>query len=154
MYIIGADHTSYTVSDLDRSLAFYHGVLGLGILWQREIDNPYFCEIIGFPGCSVRGAHLLIPGSDHHIELFEYVQPGGSKADVRTMNVGSSHVSLVVADLPYCLRRAESQGGGVSLPAGRDHRRRQPGRLGGVPARPGWDHGGAVSKAGSEGISW
>lgn len=110
MKIIGADHTSYTVSDLDRSLAFYNGVLGLGILWQREIDNPYFCEIIGFPGCSVRAAHLLIPGSEHHIELFEYVQPGGSKADVRTMNVGSSHVSLVVADLPSAYEELQARG--------------------------------------------
>ncbi len=110
MNIIGADHTSYTVSDLDRSLAFYNGVLGLGILWQREIDNPYFCEIIGFPGCSVRGAHLLIPGSDHHIELFEYMEPGGSKADVRTMNVGSSHVSLVVEDLPSAYEELKASG--------------------------------------------
>jgi catechol 2,3-dioxygenase-like lactoylglutathione lyase family enzyme len=99
MQITGADHTSYTISDLDRSLAFYTDVLGLEILWQRVIENPYFCEIIGFPACSVRGAHLRIPGSEHHIELFEYVQPSGSQADVRTMNVGSSHVSLVVDDL-------------------------------------------------------
>jgi catechol 2,3-dioxygenase-like lactoylglutathione lyase family enzyme len=110
MKIIGADHTSYTVSDLDRSLAFYSRVLGLELLWQREIDNPYFCEIIGFPGCSVRGAHLLIPGSDHHIELFEYVQPGGSKADVRTMNVGSSHISLVVEDLLSAYEELNAQG--------------------------------------------
>jgi len=110
MKIIGADHTSYTVSDLDRSLAFYTGILGLEILWERVIENPYFCEIIGFPSCSVRGAHLRIPGSEHHIELFEYVQPGGSKADVRTMNVGSSHVSLVVEDLQSAYDELNSRG--------------------------------------------
>ena len=110
MQIIGADHTSYTVSDLDRSLAFYTGLLGLEILWQRVIENPYFCEIIGFPGCSVRGAHLRIPGSDHHIELFEYMQPGGAKADVRTMNVGSSHVSLVVEDLVAAYEELKARG--------------------------------------------
>jgi len=110
MRIIGADHTSYTVSDLDRSLAFYTGWLGLEILWQRVIENPYFCEIIGFPSCSVRGAHLRIPGSEHHIELFEYTEPGGSKADVRTMNVGSSHVSLVVEDLESAYEELKSLG--------------------------------------------
>ena len=110
MQIIGADHTSYTVSDLDRSLAFYTRLLGLEILWQRDIENPYFCEIIGFPSCSVRGAHLRIPGSDHHIELFEYMEPGGSKADVRTMNVGSSHVSLVVEDLVAAYEELKAKG--------------------------------------------
>lgn len=110
MKIIGADHTSYTVSDLDRSLTFYRDVLGLELLWQRDIDNPYFCEIIGFPGCSVRAAHLRIPGSDHRVELFEYLQPSGQRADVRTMNVGSSHISLLVDDLPAAYAELVSAG--------------------------------------------
>jgi len=97
--IIGADHTSYTISNLERSLAFYVGVLGCETLWQREITNEYFSEIVGLPGCVVKAAHLRIPGSEHRIELFEYVQPAGSGADVRTNNVGSSHISLVVDDL-------------------------------------------------------
>ena len=63
-----------------------------------------------YPDCSVRAAHLRIPGSDHHIELFEYVQPGGTKADVRTMNVGSSHVSLVVEDLQSAYEELNSRG--------------------------------------------
>jgi lactoylglutathione lyase len=110
MKIIGADHTSYTISDLDRSLAFYQNVLGLELLWQRDIDNPYFCEIIGFPNCFVRAAHLRIPGSEHHIELLQYMQPAGEKADVRTMNVGSSHISLVVEDLPAAYAELKKAG--------------------------------------------
>ena len=98
MKIIGADHTSYTVSDLDRSLAFYTGLLGMEILWQRVIENPYFCEIIGFPGCSVRAAHLRIPGSDHHIELFEYVHRkwGFQLARLRTGDGNIFHEFLFV----------------------------------------------------------
>ncbi len=99
MKITGADHTSYTVSNLERSLAFYVGVLGCEPLWQREITNAYFGEIVGFSGCVVKAAHLRIPGSEHRIELFEYVQPAGSRLDVRTNNVGSSHISFVVEDL-------------------------------------------------------
>ena len=98
--IFGADHTSYTISNLERSLAFYVGILGCELLWQREITNEYFGEIVGLSGCVVKAAHLQIPGSEHHIELFEYVQPAGSRADVRTNNVGSSHISFLVDDLP------------------------------------------------------
>jgi catechol 2,3-dioxygenase-like lactoylglutathione lyase family enzyme len=97
--VTGADHTSYTISNLERSLAFYVGTLGCEILWQREITDEYFRKIVGFPGSVVKAAHLLIPGSGHHLELFEYVQPAGSQADLRTNNVGSSHISFLVDDL-------------------------------------------------------
>jgi lactoylglutathione lyase len=99
MKIVGADHTSYTISNLEKSLDFYIGKLGLELLWQRQIEDAYFCEIIGFPDCTVRAAHLRIPGATHHIELFEYVAPGGQKADLHTNNVGSSHISLLVEDI-------------------------------------------------------
>lgn len=110
MRIIGADHTSYTVSNLDRSLAFYVGVLGCEVLWRREIANAYFGKIVGLSGSVVKAAHLRIPGSEHHIELFEYVQPGGSRADVRTNNVGSSHISLLVDDLPTAYEELKAIG--------------------------------------------
>jgi lactoylglutathione lyase len=99
MRIVGADHTSYTVSNLDNSLDFYIGKLGLELLWQRKIEDHYFCEIIGFPNCTVQAAHLRIPGSTHHIELFEYVAPGSQKVDLHTNNVGSSHVSFLVENI-------------------------------------------------------
>ena len=110
MKISGVDHTSYTISNLERSLAFYVGLLGCEILWQREITNEYFRDIVGFPDCIVKAAHLRIPGSDHHIELFEYVQPQGSKADVRTNNVGSSHISFLVDDLPAAYHELKARG--------------------------------------------
>jgi lactoylglutathione lyase len=97
--VTGADHTSYTISNLERSLAFYVGVLGCEILWRREITNEYFGEIVGLPGCIVKAAHLRIPGSEHRVELFEYVQPTGSYQNVHPNNVGSSHLSFIVDDL-------------------------------------------------------
>jgi lactoylglutathione lyase len=110
MKIIGADHTSYTISNLERSLNFYVNILGMEMLWKRKIEDAYFCDIIGFPDCSVQAAHLRIPGTDHHLELFEYVNPGGEKADVRTNNVGSSHLSLVVDDLWAAYEELETKG--------------------------------------------
>lgn len=99
MRIKGADHTSYTISNLERSLEFYIDTLGMELLWTRRIEDAYFCDIIGFPDCTVRAAHLRIPGTEHHLELFEYIDPGGKKADIRTNNVGSSHLALLVSDL-------------------------------------------------------
>src|SRR5512141_150239 len=99
MEITGVDHTSYTVSSLERALEFYVGLLGCQVLWQRVIENEYFREIVGYPECVVKAAHLQVPGSEHHIELFEYVTPAGGKVDLHTNNVGNSHLSFFVADL-------------------------------------------------------
>lgn len=110
MHIRGADHTSYTVSDLERSLAFYVDILGCEVLWQREITNRYFSQIVGFPDCQVRAAHLRIPGSEHRIELFEYVSPRGTRADIRVNNAGSSHISFLVDDLEAAYGELRSRG--------------------------------------------
>lgn len=111
MRVSGADHTSFTVSNLDRSLEFYMGVLGCELLWRRdEITSQYFRDIVGLPDCVVRGAHLKIPGSDHHIELFEYVKPRGVPADVRTNNPGSSHLAFYVADLRSAYEELKAKG--------------------------------------------
>ena len=110
MKILGVDHTSYTVASLERSLAFYVGVLGFTVVWQREIDNQYFRDIVGFPGCVVKGAHLRVPGSEHKLELFEYVTPKGTPADVRTNNPGSSHIALYVDDLDAACAELRAKG--------------------------------------------
>ena len=110
MRITGVDHTSFTVSSLDRSLEFYAGLLGFEMLWQREITDRYFRDIVGFPNCVVRAAQLRIPGSSHKLELFEYVRPAGWPADIRTNNPGSSHLSLLVDDLAAMHEELKAKG--------------------------------------------
>ena len=110
MKVTGAHHTSFTVSNLERSLEFYAGRLGCQILWRREIAEPYFREIVGMPESRVRAAHLRIPGSAHILELFEYVAPRGRPADVRTNNPGSAHLALFVDDLPALYRELTAKG--------------------------------------------
>ena len=110
MKITGAHHTSYTVSDLERSLNFYSGLLGFQILWQREIKSQYFRDIVGHTDCYVKAAHLGISGSDHVLELIEYIEPYGASADVRTQNTGSSHIAFLVDDLPSVYEEMNKQG--------------------------------------------
>lgn len=92
-------HTGYTVSDLDRSVAFYRDVLGCEILATQEKEGGYLAAIVGYPDAHVRMAHLRLPGSEHVIELFEYLAPAGGRADVEPRNVGASHLCFIVADL-------------------------------------------------------
>jgi lactoylglutathione lyase len=93
------DHTGFTVSDLDRSVAFYRDLLGCEVLATQEKQGGYLAAIVGYPDAHVRMAHLRVPGSAHVIELFQYLAPPGGKAEVEPRNVGSSHLSFIVDDL-------------------------------------------------------
>lgn len=97
-------HTGLTVSDLDRSVAFYRDVLGLELVTQWDSAQPYLRTVVGFPDAELRIALLRIPRvgvgvSGHHVELLEYRQPRGRRGDPRTCNPGNVHVSFMVEDL-------------------------------------------------------
>jgi catechol 2,3-dioxygenase-like lactoylglutathione lyase family enzyme len=96
----GLHHTCYTVSDLDRSVAFYRDVLGCEVMAEQEKEGGYLAAIVGYPDAHVRMAHLRVPGTEHVIELFEYLAPAGTRADVEPRNVGASHLCFLVDDLP------------------------------------------------------
>jgi len=108
MSIVGAHHTSFTVADLSRSVEFFRDVLGLELLFEREIRDAYFAKIVGLPDCVVKAALFRLPGSSHHLELFQYLQPPGRIVQPRPCDPGSAHLSLLVQDLPrlYAALRA------------------------------------------------
>jgi len=103
-------HTCYTVSSLDRSLAFYRDLLGCEVLATQEKQGGYLAAIVGYPDAHVRMAHLRVPGGDHVIELFEYLAPQSGRADVEPRNVGASHLCFVVDDLPALYEQLRGRG--------------------------------------------
>ena len=108
--IRGAHHTSFTVADLDKSLAFFRDLLGLEVLFVRDVDTVYFGRIVGLPGCKVRAALLRIPGGQHHVELFQYLTPPVQTHRPRPCDPGSAHLSFLVDDLPALYRTLHGKG--------------------------------------------
>jgi catechol 2,3-dioxygenase-like lactoylglutathione lyase family enzyme len=108
--VVGAHHTSFTVADLDRSVAFLRDLLGLELLFVREIRDDYFGRIVGLPGCAVRAALLRIPGSGHHVEVLEYLLPRGAEHRPRPCDPGSSHLALLVDDVPALYQHLRPKG--------------------------------------------
>jgi catechol 2,3-dioxygenase-like lactoylglutathione lyase family enzyme len=108
--LTGVHHTSFTVADLDRSVAFFRDRLGLEMLYLREVRADYFAQIVGLPGCVVRAALLRLPGSSHHVELFQYLQPAGQVHRSRPCDPGSCHLSFLVDDLPALHARLRAEG--------------------------------------------
>jgi catechol 2,3-dioxygenase-like lactoylglutathione lyase family enzyme len=110
--IIGAHHTSYSVSNMQRSLAFYRDLLGFELLHDRpEVTNRYFRTIVGIPDCVVHAVLLQIPGTTHTLELFEYKHPRGKRQKITTPNnPGSSHIAYFVDDLRSLYTRLKEAG--------------------------------------------
>ena len=103
--IIVADHTGITVSNLERSLAFWRDVLGFEISHTAHQKGKMAQEITGVEGAEIKLAVLKAPGG-HKIELLEYLAPADRRrADIRPCDVGSVHVALLVHDLGAELER-------------------------------------------------
>jgi len=82
-------HTGLTVSDLDRSVAFYRDLLGLELIAQWDSSQPYLRAIVAYPDAELRIALLRLPaagdgGPGHHIELLEYRRARGTRGDANT----------------------------------------------------------------------
>jgi catechol 2,3-dioxygenase-like lactoylglutathione lyase family enzyme len=107
--IIGADHTSFTVGDVEKSVSFYRDILGFKLLSLAE-RPPAFSELAtGIRGAHLKTAYLEIPGG-HRLELIQYLSPPGEKIDPRTNNVGSAHLALIVEDLRTMFRDLKGRG--------------------------------------------
>lgn len=99
----GVWHFSFTVSDLDRSIAFYRDLVGLELVHTQEQDNAYTRRLVGFPDAVLRVAQLAVPGqprgiSTHDLELVEYVRPKGARREGRINDPGAAHLAITVTD--------------------------------------------------------
>lgn len=58
MSILGTNHTSFTVSDLDRSVALFREVMGLELLSLEPRDPALIEKVVGVEGAEVMVAYL------------------------------------------------------------------------------------------------
>ena len=120
--ITATNHTSFTVSDVERSVSFYRDVLGFKLLSLAE-RPPWFSELAtGIKGAHLKTAYLEAPGG-HRLELIQYLSPPGVKLDTQTNNVGSAHLALNVDNLQETFRDWKGrglrfQGEPIEIPAG------------------------------------
>src|SRR4026208_481439 len=95
--ILAADHTGITVTNLERSLAFWRDVLGFQFSHRPHQTGELASEITGVPGAEISIA--VLKGYGHKIELLEYLAPSDRKQVVlRPCDVGSVHVAFTVDD--------------------------------------------------------
>ena len=98
--IVGARHAGITVSDLDRSLEFYCGKLGLELLWRRLYEEREIAQIVGvFEASGFDIAMLRVPGGELDVELLEYKGCERHSGSARPCDYGTGHLALFVHDI-------------------------------------------------------
>ena len=93
------DSIGIAVSDMDRSLAFYTGVLGFERVGGREATGEVWERLYGVFGLRLRIERLRL-GSEF-VELLEFATPRGRPlpADTRSNDLWFQHVAIIVSDM-------------------------------------------------------
>ncbi|WP_417564104.1 VOC family protein [Microbacterium sp.] len=111
MALRGLHHTGIIVRNLDRSVYFYHDLLGLEFASE---PSPWFSgdELatgVGVPDASLRQVNLRL--GDDIVELLEYGNRPGDNQSVPPQNrLGSMHVAFRVDDIAQTMRVLGAKG--------------------------------------------
>jgi catechol 2,3-dioxygenase-like lactoylglutathione lyase family enzyme len=111
--ILGMDHTAISIMDVDRSLAFYEGLLGFRIGSRSLNQGAGQDRLDGLPGCLVDVVPLQPAAArTPHVELLHYRTPPGRilSAPVQANDVASARQVHAVDDLDGLAGQLEKAG--------------------------------------------
>ena len=102
MRVSSIRHAAFVVSDLERSLEFYQGILGLELYRRFTEEGEFIDDLTGFKSVKLEWVKLVIPKGGL-IELLQYhshpdmdnIYSQGAPSN----KMGSSHVALTVHGL-------------------------------------------------------
>ncbi|MEE8436004.1 MAG: VOC family protein [bacterium] len=107
--VLGFNHTSFTVTELDRTIAFFRDLLGFELQSRGPRDDTVIQRLTRIPGASISVAFLSGPG--HTVELIEYTGPDGRGRFLPPMcDAGASHIALDVDELDAAIEGSRGYG--------------------------------------------
>ncbi len=107
--ILGTNHTSFTVSDLDATLAYFRDVLGFAATPKLPRGPNVVRDVTGIEGAEITVAFVDAPG--HRIELIEYAAPADrSRIAARPCDTGATHIAFDVDDIDAAIAASANAG--------------------------------------------
>jgi catechol 2,3-dioxygenase-like lactoylglutathione lyase family enzyme len=100
--IIGFDHTSFTVTDIDRSVRFWTEALGFKAASVSPRSGDWQGKVTGVSGAELMVAHLY--GHGHHMEFIQYLGGAIAAPPAQPSMAGAAHVCLKVDDIEQSWR--------------------------------------------------
>jgi catechol 2,3-dioxygenase-like lactoylglutathione lyase family enzyme len=109
LQVVSTNHTSFTVSSLDRSIAFFRDALGFEVTSRAPRDPALVSAITGVAGADVEIAYIRAPG--HSLELIEYKAPADrGRVQARPCDTGFAHVAFNVDDVDAAVAASAPHG--------------------------------------------
>ncbi|MBI3445575.1 MAG: VOC family protein [Magnetospirillum sp.] len=107
------DHVNIVVTDMDRSIAFYGTLLGLGMVMDRELSGEWFERVTGMAEARARCVILAAPDGGCRVELLAFAAPSRQALAEAShpATPGLRHAAIRVADLQACLNILHRQFG-------------------------------------------
>jgi len=107
--IIAADHTGFTVTNIEKSITFWQDVLGFKLSHRAHHTGELASEVTGVPEAEILIA--VLKGYGHKVELLQYLAPAERRrVAVRPCDVGSVHIAFTVDDLDAVVRAIAASG--------------------------------------------
>ncbi len=106
------NHVNVVVSDMERSLAFYVGLLGMRVTFECDLTGDWIETVSGLPGVSARCVFCQPPGGGTRFELLQYRTPPGQTLPAASLanTLGLRHVALEVDGLDALYARLTQAG--------------------------------------------
>lgn len=106
----GMNHVGVSVSNLDRSIAFYRDLLGMEVVVEGVFAGERYERILALKGAS--GKVALLKAANMQIELFEFSCPSPRRGDPQrpVCDHGITHFCIEVADIEAEYERLKSAG--------------------------------------------
>lgn len=105
------NHVGISVTDLDRSIAFYREMFGMEPLGEPFVfKGPQMAEIMDIP--DVEGRMCMIAKGSMWLELFEFTSPRGKQKgrNYPVSDHGYSHFGMTVDDVQATYDRLKAAG--------------------------------------------
>ena len=103
--VTGVDSIAITVSDMDRSVAFYSDVLTFEKVSDVEVWGSDYERLQGVFGLRMRVVRMRL--GEEHIELVQYLAPRGRPipVDSRSNDRWFQHIAIIVSDMERAYAR-------------------------------------------------
>ncbi len=107
--VLRTNHTSLTVSDLDRTCGFFVEALGFEVISRAPRDPAVIRDITGVEGADIEVAYVQGPG--HRLELIQYLAPvERGKLDASPCDTGFAHLAFDVTDIDAAIAASQVYG--------------------------------------------
>ncbi len=101
------NHLNIVVGDMERTLAFYVGLLGMRQTFDIMLEGDWINAVTGLAGARAHCVFVMPEGGGCRLELLQYLIPNGESLPATTLahTHGLRHFALEVDDLDGWYKR-------------------------------------------------